>query len=58
LFPAVRRCHSLPLGWAKSDPGDNAMCESLFASVDCGLPDRHRFGSRSEGSLTAHVMRT
>ena len=34
------------------------MCESLSANVDCGLPDSHRFSSRSEGSLIAHATRT
>jgi len=34
------------------DAYDNAMCESFFATLECELPDRHRFRSHSEARTT------
>ena len=36
------------LGPAKLDPGDNAMCESFFATLECELIDRRRFRDPEE----------
>ncbi len=33
------------------DAYDNALCESFFATLECELLDRHRFGGRAEARL-------
>ena len=33
------------------DPGDNAMCESFFATLECELPNRRRFSSQAEARM-------
>lgn len=33
------------------DAYDNALCESFFATLECELLDRHRFGGRAEARM-------
>lgn len=33
------------------DAYDNALCESFFATLECELLDRHRFGGRDEARM-------
>jgi putative transposase len=33
------------------DAYDNALCESFFASLECELLDRRRFGTQAEARL-------
>jgi putative transposase len=33
------------------DADDNAMCESFFATLECELLARHRFGSQTEARM-------
>jgi putative transposase len=39
------------LGPAKPDPGDNALCESFFATLECELLERRRFASQLEARM-------
>ena len=39
------------LGRAKPDPGDNAMCESFFATLECELLDRRKFRTKAEARM-------
>src|SRR4051794_22331250 len=39
------------LGPAKPDPGDNALCESFFATLECELLERRRFASQVEARM-------
>ena len=39
------------LGPAKPDPGDNALCESFFATLECELLERRRFASQGEARM-------
>ena len=41
----------MPLGRAKPDPGDNAMCESFFATLECELLDRRKFQAKAEARM-------
>ncbi len=34
------------------DAYDNAMCESVFATLECELLNRRRFASRAEARMT------
>ncbi len=39
------------LGRAEPDPGDNAMCESFFATLECELLDRRKFQTKAEARM-------
>ena len=39
------------LGPATPDPGDNALCESFFATLECELLERRRFASQVEARM-------
>jgi len=39
------------LGLAKPDSGDNAMCESFFATRACELLDRRKFKTKAEARM-------
>jgi putative transposase len=39
------------LGPAKPDPGDNAMCESFFATLECELLNRRKFRTKAEARM-------
>ena len=39
------------LGPAKPDPGDNTLCESFFATLECELLERRRFASQVEARM-------
>jgi len=39
------------LGRAEPDPGDNAMCENFFATLECELLDRRKFQTKAEARM-------
>jgi putative transposase len=40
-----------PLMGSVGDAYDNALCESFFATLECELLDRHRFGTHAAAHL-------
>ena len=43
----------MPASFRVGDAYDNAMCESLFASLECELLDRRRFRTQAKAKLAA-----
>ena len=39
-----------PMG-SGGDACDNAMCESVFAALDCEMPERRRFACQAEARM-------
>ena len=49
-----RRCAEAgvrPSMGSVGDAYDNALCESFFATLECALPDRHRFRTQAAARL-------